>query len=126
MYHRQAQVAANWWIEEMKKHSHELYPDKFIDNGIDLVVIDHSFADKLYCFHTLLTDEIKFCLEKRSYLSLTCYYTPNAVLSKIARTAGISHTCFPVNANMEIINRTVQVSTNSQYPHQLPLPVVEM
>ena len=125
MYNHQARVAADWWIEAMKKRCHSLYPKKVTGTAPNLLVIDDSFAQQLSHFHALLTSEIQFCLEKHSYLSLTCCYFPNAILSRLARKSGISNTCFPIDANMEISNQKIQVSLNSEPSHPLPLPAAK-
>lgn len=121
MYCNQAQIAANWWIEQIKKRCSQKYPTKVIAQGSNLVVIDDSFAEQLSRFHYELSQEIQHYLEKNNYLSYTCYIIPNSTLSAIAKKAGLATYYFPYQASMTILNQKVQVSISGEHFYDLPL-----
>ena len=126
MYYKQAQTAANWWVEQIKMRCSELYPDRIARDGSNFVIVDNSLKDGLSQFQSLLTDDIQVCLEKCSYLSLSCCYMPNRQLSKLAKLANIPDTYFPIRASMEIFDRYVQVALNDEELYTLPLPSDEL
>lgn len=119
MYYKQAQVAANWWIEEMKKRCSIIYPDKVIRDGSGFIVTDDSLSEDLSRFQVTLVAEIQNCLEKGYFLSLSCYFYPNQTLTNIAKKAHISKTYFPIRASMDILLGEIFVSINDNNPSLL-------
>ena len=122
MYYKQAQIAANWWIDQMKKQCNKLYPNKVIMDNSTFVVIDDSLNEDFARFHKILSSKIQFYLEIRSYLALTCHFVPCADLSSLARKAKISTTYFPHSATMVVNCGKIEVSVDNGNLRPLPLP----
>ena len=122
MNYNKAKVAADWWIEEMKKKCRQSYPNKLTENNSNLEIIDDSLAEEFSRFHTVLINEILNLLSNNYSITLTCYYIPNSLLKNIAKKAQISTTYFPYSAEMHIYNNSIQVSTTGESLRELSLP----
>lgn len=122
MHGKLATAAANWWIEEMKKHCKCLYPQKVTGDGSNLVIIDDSFAEELCRFEKALFEKVYPYIEKQNYLCLSCCYFPCRELSNIAKKAHISATYFPTRAQMTILGSSIEVSVNGGILRKLTLP----
>lgn len=114
-----AQAAANWWINEMKRHCSGLYPRRVILREDHYVIIDAHFSEKLSNFQKILTEEIQKHIEKKDYFYLGCYHFPNRELSEIAKKADIHYRCFPPVIEIRIHGGNIEVSINNETPHKL-------
>ena len=96
-----AKLAANWWIEAMKKQCSDFYPHK---------INDDSFTKELARFESVLVDEISYCILHKGYLTLTCCFLPNRELSKLTQKAMLSTEHLPQRALMQIYGNSIEVS----------------
>lgn len=113
MYCREAVVATNWWIKQIKKRYKQLNPNKNI--------IDDSFAEQLSRFQEILIQEIHEHVEQNRYLNLNCLHFPGVELSKIVKKAQFSQTYLPLctGAEMEIVGTSIEVAVGKQDLHPL-------
>ena len=119
MYYKLATVAAEWWIEQMKKKCKKLYPDKFSFERSGLIIKDSSLQEQFSQFKEFLIEEIYNTLTNYSYISLGCYYYPDRTLMTLAKKCNISTTYFPIHAHIEIVNNSIMVSDNHDEPYKL-------
>ena len=105
-----AKAAANWWIKEMTNRCSELYPHKMNDISLEI-----------NRFETVLFEEIYLCIQRRGYLSLTCYLRPCKQLSKLTTKASLSLEYLPTRASMEILGNSVEVSVDGNALRQLSI-----
>ena len=124
MHYSIATAAVDWLIGEMKLHCLSVYP-RFVQQVDKKTIILHSpLLEEFHRFENVLMDEIYNHLVEHKHLYLSCYLTPNSILSDIAQRARISKTYFPHRISMEILNNTVQVAVNGQDLYDLPIPKV--
>lgn len=119
MCEKVAKVAAEWWIEQIKKRCTILYPDRIIKDRTGFVITDDFFAEELSRFQKFLTDEIRNHLQKFHSVYLGCCYTPDSMLLGIAKQSEVPITYFPIHAEMEIYHNSIHVSYGENDLHEL-------
>lgn len=119
MCNQVAKVAAEWWIEQMKKRCTILYPNRIIRDRTGFVITDDFLVDELSRFQESLANEIRNKLQKSPFIYLGCCYSPDSMLSEIAKQSQISITYFPIHADMEIYHNSIRVSTGENDLHEL-------
>lgn len=107
-----AKSAANWWIEHIKEHCSNRYPNR---------LTDESFLKKLSHLQELLTLEIDKHIQKKDVFYLGCYYFPTHELSRIAKIANFHYSYFPPDIEMQIKGEDINVSIKDQPPQQLQI-----
>ncbi|MBQ2835760.1 MAG: hypothetical protein IJE68_02870 [Clostridia bacterium] len=117
-----AKVAAEWWIEQMKKRCTILYPTRIIKDRNGFVITDDFFAEELTRFEKDLVNEIQKSLQKFHYLCLWCCYTPDPILLGVAKQSKVPITYFPIHADMEIHHTSICVCTGENDMHELRIP----
>lgn len=107
-----AQIAANWWIEQMKRKCYILLPAKVTRDNTGFVIINDYLAEEFSRFKKFLIDQIRSSLESEHYSNLFCYYYPCKELSELAKQAHISTAYFPIKAQIIVDENSIKVSTN--------------
>ena len=126
MDYKLAEVATQWWIDQITKHCMESYPSKVIRKNSELFIVDEALQNELSRFEKILFKEILYHLSFKTHLSLTCYYWPSGDLGKISRKSCISSNYFPHQANMQIYDGYIEVSLGGADLRKLPLPTKQL
>jgi len=121
MCYKLAPIAANWWIEQMKKKCYILLPAKVCRDKTGFVIINDLLAEEFSRFQEILIEQIYSTIESKHYLNLFCYYYPCKELSSLAKQANISTAYFPIKAQLIIEDACIRVSTNLEDFHTLHL-----
>lgn len=119
MCERVANVAAKWWIEQMKKRCTILYPERIIKDRTGFLIADDFLTEDLERFESILVCKIKDSLQKFHYVYLGCCYSPDSTLLEVAKQSKIPITYFPIHADMEIHHNSIHVSTGKSDMHEL-------
>ena len=122
MDYKIALAATQWWIDQITKRCKELYPTKVIERNSKLVIVDHSLQAEISRFRDELYKSILYSITFHTHLSLTYYYRPGGDMKKIISKANISKDYFPVSANMQIFDGSVEVSLNGNELQKLRMP----
>lgn len=110
MQNNLSEVAASWWIKQIKEYCSKRHPSK---------LTDQSFLDKLSYFQELLALELDTHIQNNDYFYLGCYYFPTRELSSIAEKAKMHYSYFPRDIEMQLENGIITVSVNNHPSRQL-------
>ena len=121
VYCKEAVVATNWWIKQIKKQYKKLNPTKIIGNSPNFTILDDSFLQELSRFQEVLIREIHEHVENNRYMNLNCLHFPGSELSKIVKKAQFTEAYLPlhIGAEMEITGKSIEVSLGKQELHPL-------
>lgn len=114
-----AKAAAEWWIEQMKKRCTILYPNRIVRDKSGFVITDDSLYEELSRFEEILAGEIRNDLQKFHHVYLGCSHYPDTILSKLAKKSQIPVIYFPIQADMEIHNTSIRVSTGGNDSYEI-------